>query len=248
MATSDAVQALERDLRGVFGGRLQSLSVYGARAHVAAHHDSRSAQGPHAHEAPPIQTMAVVGTLTPEDLRACAARLAAWHELGLATPFLLAAHEFGRSLDAFPLEFGAILADHAVVSGSDPFGTLTVDPADIRRACEVQARSHLLHLREGFLETHGRADALSLLIVRSAAALMALVMSLARLDGHAAADPAAAARHAERTLGVSSGAIEGIVALVGVHDMSSADAERLFPSYLDAIERLVKHVDSWSAR
>ena len=61
-----------------------------------------------------------------------------------------------ESLDAFPLEFGAILADHAVVSGASPFDGLTVDAADLRRACEVQARSHLLHLREGYIE---RADA-----------------------------------------------------------------------------------------
>ena len=67
-----------------------------------------------------------------------------------ATPLLLAAHEFGRSLDAFPFEFGAILADHVVVSGSDPFDGPPRRPADLRRACEVQARSHLLHLREGF--------------------------------------------------------------------------------------------------
>ena len=92
--------------------------------------------------------------------------MAAWHDAGLATPLLLAAHEFGRSLDAFPLEFGAILADHVVVAGSDPFDGLRVDAADLRRACEVQARSHLLHLREGYLETRGRGDALADLIVR----------------------------------------------------------------------------------
>ena len=66
------------------------------------------------------------------------------------TPLLLAANELERSLDAFPREFGAILADHLVVAGSNPFDGLRVDPADVRRACEVQTRSHLLHLREGF--------------------------------------------------------------------------------------------------
>src|SRR5947209_9568481 len=51
------------------------------------------------------------------------------------------------------------------------------------RACEVQARGHLLHLREGYLETRGRNDALAVLIVRSAPAFAALVSNLARLDG-----------------------------------------------------------------
>ena len=39
----EAVRALERDLRGIFGSRLQSLAIYGARA--AAH------EGHHAHDA-----------------------------------------------------------------------------------------------------------------------------------------------------------------------------------------------------
>ena len=123
--------------------------------------------------------------MTHDDLRTSAGRVAAWHDAGLATPLLLAAREFERSLDAFPLEFGAILADHVVVSGTNPFASLAVDAADVRRACEVQARSHLLHLREGFLETRGRGDALSDLIVQSAPAFAALVASIARLDGHA---------------------------------------------------------------
>ena len=122
-----------------------------------------------------MHTLAIVDTLSAGDLRACAGRMAAWHEAGLAAPLLVAAHEFARSLDAFPFEFGAILADHAVVSGASPFDGLSVDPADLRRACEVQARSHLLHLREGYLETRGRADALAVLIVRSAPACAALI-------------------------------------------------------------------------
>ena len=61
-------------------------------------------------------------------------KLGAWHDAGLATPLLIAADEFARSLDAFPFEFGAILWDHVVVAGSNPFDGLSVKPADLRRA------------------------------------------------------------------------------------------------------------------
>ena len=171
MVIADAVQTLERELRDVFGSRLQSLVVYGQRAQPR-HHDAS-----HGHETPPTHTLAIVDSMTPADLRACASRVDAWHGAGLATPLLIAGHEFEQSLDAFPLEFGAILADHTVVAGANPFASLAVDPADLRRACEVQARSHQLHLREGFLETRGRPDALAVLIVQSAAAFAALVVS-----------------------------------------------------------------------
>jgi hypothetical protein len=188
----------------------------------------------------------MVDSMTAEDLRACAARVEAWHDAGLATPLLIADHEFAQSLDAFPLEFGAILADHTIVSGVNPFASMAVDPADVRRACEVQARSHLLHLREGFLETRGRADALALLIAKSAAAFAALVTSIARLEGHANDDAVSAARHVERTLGTPNSAVSEIARLAGADDVSSADAVRLFGPYLDVVERIVAYVDGWT--
>jgi hypothetical protein len=203
----DALPILERDLRSIFGARLQSLSTYAGGAHA----------------------LVIVDTLTPEDLRACAKRAAAWHDAHLATPLVLAAHEFESALDAFPLEFGAILADHAVVSGKAPFDGLTVDPADLRRAVEVQARSHLLHLREGFIETRGNANALALLIVDSAAAFSALLQSVRRLDRRF--DPGPIAKE--------------IATVAAAHDLSASEAERLFPSYLDAVDRLVQYIDTW---
>jgi hypothetical protein len=172
MAIPDAVHALERDLRDIFGTRLHSLVIYRSASDAAA-------------AATP--TLALVDALTAADLRACAGRVEAWHEAGVATPLFVPGREFARALDAFPLEFGAILADHIVVSGPDPFAGLEVDATDLRRACEVQVRSHLLHLREGYVETRGRSDELAALIGGSAAPLGGLVRSVARLHGAPAA-------------------------------------------------------------
>src|SRR6185503_18591968 len=163
--------------------------------------------------------------MTPADLRACAGRVAMWHDAGLATPLILESPEFARSLDAFPFEFGAILADHVIVSGRDPFEGLLVDAADVRRACEVQARSHLLHLREGYIETQGRSDALADLIARSSAPLSALLKSVARLKGTVMGD--------------------GVLAEVAGLDgrLPSGDAaRRLFPDYLSAVEHLTNEI------
>ena len=241
----DRVSILERELREIFGSRLQSLVAYGLQ--TASPSGPRGQHGAHI-EPPRTQTLAIVETLTGGDLTACSARVERWHDAGLATPFLLAANEFDRSLDTFPLEFGAILADHLVVAGTNPFDGLRVDPADLRRACEVQARSHLLHLREGFLETRGRADALAVLIVQSAAPFAALLASLARLQGVATNDPAASGRHVERTLGLPGSAVTDVVTLAHVTEIPSAEATRIFPAYLDAVERLVKYIDAWTAK
>jgi len=175
-------------------------------------------------------SLAVVESITRDDLRAAATRIDAWHDAGLATPLLLAAREFAQSLDAFPLEFGAIIADHTVVSGTSPFAGLAVDPADLRRAVEVQARGHLLHLRQGLVETRGRSDALAVLIVDSAPALAGLLASVARLDGGAAP---------------KGGVLAEVAALAGVREIANADADRLFRPYLDAVEQLVGRIDTF---
>ncbi|PYR54863.1 MAG: hypothetical protein DMF91_25755, partial [Acidobacteria bacterium] len=143
--------------------------------------------------------------------------------------------------------FGAIVADHVVVSGKNPFEGLRVEAADVRRACELQARSHLLHLREGYLETRENADALAVLIVESAAPFAALLASIARLQGAAAGDTAASGRHVERLLDVPAGVVSDVVKLADVTEIPAADATRIFPAYLDAAERLVRFVDGWKA-
>jgi len=246
---AQTLEPLERELREIFGNRLLSLVAYGERTRTA-HREGRKAarardHGEHAGNQL-ISTLVVVDSVSRDDLRSCAQRVAGWHDRGLATPLVLASHEFERSLDAFPLEFGAIIADHTIVAGGDPFEHLSVDAADLRRAVEIQARSHLLHLREGYIETGGRGDAVAVLIVQSAPAFTALVLSLARLDGHATHDPAVAARHGETLIG-AEGVLAKIVDLAGVREISSSEAERLFPGYLDAVQRLVQYVDGWSS-
>ena len=228
MHIPDAVHALERDLRAIFGNRMRSLVAYAAIAG-----DDRTA------------TLAVVDGLSADDLRACVGRVAAWDDAGLGTPLFVAAHEFERSLDAFPFEFGAILADHAVISGADPFVGLHVERSHLRQACEVQARSHLLHLREGFLETRGRSDALAELLLRSAPPLAALLQSVVRLEDRTATTPDAAAAIVEQNVGVPPGSLAQITRLVGRKDFSSDAARQLFPAYLDAVQRLTAYVDRW---
>lgn len=214
MRNADAVSDLDHDLRTIFGQRFRSLVVHGAR-------DARDT---------PIASLALVDSLSAADLRACGAFVAGWQRRGLATPLLLAADEFARSLDAFPFEFGAILADHQVISGDDPFTGLSVEAMDLRRACEVQARSHLLHLREAYIETQVRPNDVAALIARSAPPLAALLRNV----GHLSPSPAVAAE------------LVRVCELDPGGTLSAAEAERLFPGYLRGVEQLVLELDRWS--
>ena len=215
MSISDAARPLARDLHDIFGDRLKALVAYESLE-------------------PELHTLVIVDDLSSADLAACAKKVEDWHERRLATPLLLATHEFERSLDAFPLEFGAIVSQHTLIAGTDPFSGSAVDPADVRRACEIQARSHLLHLREGFVETCGDAERIGKLIIESAAPFAALLRSIERLDR--------TAHH------LSEGIAGQVMRLADAREMDGSEAERLFPEYLAASERIVQYVDGWSAR
>lgn len=230
--TSTALAVGERlagDLHAVTGTRLRAVVLYGA--HV---------RGPAADA--PVHVLAVVRGLGIADLEALARLERGWRRAGLATPLLVDEAEFARSFDAFPIEFGAMLAHHVVLRGDDPFAGLRVDPADLRRACETQVRSHLLHLREGYLETGGDPSAIRDLVARSAAPLLALLTNIARLAGETDLAPAQLPAAAARSMGPAATVFAEVLALVA-EPVVAADPARLFPSYLEAVERLAAVVD-----
>ena len=231
-AAADLARLLERDLSEIFGNRLRSLSVYRP-----------------ATDAPDtaVHTMATVDSLGADDLRACADRIGRWGDAGLATPLIVPIAELSRSLDAFPLEFAAIRAEHILVSGADPFAAVHVDDGDFRRACEVQARSHLLHLREGFIETEGRGDRVADLVTDSAQPLAGLVKSVARLLGSTERTVEGAARDVEQAAALRAGSLTTVVT-ANRATLTADTARRRFAEYLDAIEQLTRFIDGWSRR
>lgn len=191
--------------------------------------------------------MALVTSLTLEDLTACGARTSHWRRAGCATPLLLTPQEFARSLDAFPIEYGEILATSEPVVGSLPFEGLTISRDDMRRACEVQVKSHLLHLREDYIEGGGRPGHVAALVSESAPAFAALLRHMARLDGASIATDSDLIEYGSRRIGLDTRLVGDLLSLTVADTMSTVDAGRVFPAYLAAVERLAEFVDRWRA-
>jgi hypothetical protein len=201
---STLVETVVADLRAIFALRLNAVVVYGRHAVEPA---------PRA----PLHALARVTELGLADLEACAGRARAWQKAGIAVPLIVARDEFARALDAFPLEFGAILSAYRVVYGPDPFEGLTVQPADLRRACEVEARGFLLHLREGFIESG--------------------------LDGMSEVSPS---EYVQAALGGAHGrSVAAVIGMID-SPVITVDAARSFGEYLAAAEALVSYVDRWT--
>lgn len=193
-----SIDALAAQLNDIFGARLKMVAAFGDHANSCA----------------------IVESLTVDDLARCAAHAATWTRNGLAVPLLIVERDLRRSLDAFPLELTEIMATRRVISGPDLFTDVVVPTQELRRACEVQARGHVLHLREGYIESAGDAKALAKLVSAAIPPFRALVKNVARLEG------------------ISPKAL--------VTQLDLDNFEKGFPQALRAAEQIVDYVDRWS--
>jgi hypothetical protein len=192
-----SIDALAGQLKEIFGERLRMVAAFGDHGGACV----------------------VVESLTIDDLDRCAAHTVKSKISGVETPLFFITSELRRALDVFPLEFSEIIATRRVVAGVDMFADIEVPKQDLRRACEVQARGHVVHLREGYLEAGGDTKAVAALVSAAIAPFRALVSNVARLEG------------------ISPKAL--------VTQLNLENFETGFLEALRAAERIVEYVDTW---
>jgi hypothetical protein len=222
------LEGVVTDLRRIFGARMEAVVAYGG----AEEHWSR--------------TLALVSSLTMDDLSALAAAAPAWHARDIATPLVMPRLEFAQSLDAFPVEYGDIIDSHVVLAGADPFDGVRIAPADLRRGIEARAASHLLHLRENFIELGARPMAVDALVRESAPGFHAILRRLAQLDGLPAESPAALAQWAAARIGLDARVVGDVLAL-STETAPAVDPLRMFPDYVSTMATLLHAIDQWRA-
>jgi hypothetical protein len=191
----------------------------------------------------PERGAAFASAITAADLDALSMLTDVWHRSGLATPLVLTSEEFRRSLDAFPLEYQAILDRHVVIAGTPPFAGSTVPREELRRACETQAKGHLVHLRQSWLDAAGHNDDLAHRVAASALPLRVLLSHVASLRGHAGVDTG---QFAADILPAHADVLRAVLALEHNDAGEKAMIPRL-PQYLAACEAIWAFVDEWRA-
>ena len=231
MATSHggSLAVALQDLQHIFGARLLAMVGYGQ--HGAEH----------------AASLALVQSITSDDLDRCASHASSWHRAGCATPLLLTQDEFAGSLDAFPIEYGEIIATHHVIFGANPFAGLTIRPEDLRRACEIQVKSHLVHLRENYIESRGNQSDVRALVAEGAPAFRVILRRLAHLDGSAAETDADLSRFASSRPGLDPRVVGDVLAIAKNPEGSGVDAMRVYGGYVAAVEKLWRFIDRWKA-
>ena len=216
-----AFARIAADLRRIFRGRFVAL--------VAGAHQTSAA---------------FAASVTADDLDAISALVDTWSHDGLHAPLVMTVDEFQRSLDTFPAEYRALLDHHVVIDGTPPFDDVAIDPADLRRACEAQARGHLIHLRQGWISAAGHHERLATLIAQSAAPLKVVLEHLAQLQGEHPADDQALTAFASRVVGMPADLVAAVFALEDQPQRAHTVVPRL-AEYLTAAERLWAYVDGW---
>jgi hypothetical protein len=220
-AARQAMARLAADLIRVFGDRFVALIATG-----------------------PARSAAFASAIHADDLEALSALSPRWNLDGLDTPLLITPHEFVRSLDAFPVEYQAMLDRHELIAGVSPFSGERPAEADLRRACEVQAKSFLIHLRQGWLQASDHGHEQAHLVAESAAPLRALIGNIARLHGRGYCTDPEIVEFAGTIPGVSAEFVSNVLMLDERPDL----AKQLMPrmnDYLAVAERLWAYVDGW---
>lgn len=226
-----AFDSLLSDIDRIFGTRVRSVVAYGF------------GDG----DRDDLRALTIVDALTADDLHRLAPLAREWKKRRLAVPLFLTHDELARTLDVFPLEYGDIIARHVRLRGGDPFAGLQVTADDRRRGCERAAKSHLIHLREGFIETEGDPARVARLIAASAPAFRSVLQHIVRLErGDAAGhdlDDHALGEEVEASVGVPAALVGDVLSAAASGGI--ADPSPLLARYVAASERVWRFVDGW---
>ena len=198
-----------------------------------------------------VQTLALVERLTFDDLARAVPLDGGWQRRGLAVPLLLSRTSSSARSTSSRSSTATSSRTTSSIVGDDPFAGVRVADADRRRGCEQQAKSHLIHLREGFLETQGDPrDRRAPHRVVGAGVSHAAPQPDARSNAARAASTAdaAGARGENRAHHRRPGAAHRRSPVGAGRGLSTiADPTALLARYIDASERIWRYVDGWRA-
>ena len=160
------------DYKGLLGDDLISIILYGS----ATGQDYRPGKSD-------INFMMVLSEEGIDRLEKVFKMIDKWRKRKVATPLFLTEIYAESSLDVFPIEYLSFQRNHILVYGEDILADLSFDSECLRLQCEREIKGKLLLLREAFLETAGKGNALKGLMSQSLQAFMAIFDALLYLKG-----------------------------------------------------------------
>ncbi len=240
MKTSEAVEnavlrKMVKSLKAALGERLRSIVLYGS----AARGDFQKATSD-------FNLLVVVDELNPNVLEALSPVVLRWCRGGQPFPRLFSPQLIAESTDVFPIEFLDIRRHRLVLHGEDPLAAVEIHRDHLRLQCERELREKMMRLREGYIETQGKAKAVKRLLTESYPTFVALFRGCLHLLGGeipAHNDEVVTAFCSRAELDPSP--IEEVGKLKR-GEKAEADAKVLFGSYYDELTKAVQRVDRFT--
>jgi predicted nucleotidyltransferase len=232
----EAFKHLVGDLKAAHGDNLASVVLYGS-----------AAAGDFVRMQSDYNILIALHRITPEDLRLSQAPVREWQRLGHPLPVYFTFGELRDAADVFPIEFHEMERARVVLYGRDPFETLRISDVNLRHQAEYELRSKLIQLRRLYIPASTSARRLQDLMADSLKSFAALFAAVQLLYGERPpVTKQERVRAAVRLFGLDARTFERIFALHagdGEGVLDEDEANELFASYMEQIERVIEAAD-----
>lgn len=165
-------QEFTQDYQKLYGEDLISIILYGS-----------AAKGEYVYKKSDINFLIILSEKGIENLRKSLDLVPKWKKRNVATPLFLTKSYIETSLDSFPIEFLDMKEHHQLIYGEDVLKDIDINLKYLRLQCEREVKSKLLHLRQAYLNTHGKRKHMETLISRSIITFASIFRALLKLKG-----------------------------------------------------------------
>jgi hypothetical protein len=233
----DEIQKLLRtyvkDVKGVFGEQLEGMLLYGS-----------AVRGEFLPGRSNLNILLLVSSYDSAVLKKYGALHRHWSKEQIVVPLFLTEEELHTSAAVFPLEFLEIQEQHRVLGGRDPFIGFHVKTDRLRETVVQGVTSHLLRLRQRYVEGSGSDDATTILLPLSITSIVPLLRGVQRLLGRPVLSHSDAVIKdvAEQLKLDLQGLLDALLLKRGQISPGPREVPRLFDRYLQAATLLTRAV------
>ena len=231
--TQKLLQTYVKEVTGTFGEQMEGLLLYGS-----------AVRGEFIPGRSNLNILLLVSSYDSAVLKQYSALHRRWSKEQIMVPLFLTEEELHMSAAVFPLEFLEIQEQHRVLGGRDPFIGFHVKTDRLRDAVVQGFASHLLRLRQRYVEGGGGAEATTILLLLSITSMLPLLRGVQRLLGRPplSHSDAAISDVAEQLKLDLQGLLDAWLLKRGQVSPGPHEVPRLFDRYLQAATQLTRAV------
>jgi len=228
------LQTYVKDVKGRFGEQLEGMLLYGS-----------AVRGEFLPGRSNLNILLLVSSYDSAVLKQYSALHRQWSKEQIVVPLFMTEEELHISAAVFPLEFLEIQEHHRVLGGCDPFIGFHVKTDRLREAVVQGLMSHLLRLRQRYVEGGGSDDATTILLPLSITSTLPLLRGVQRLLGRPVLSHSDAVIKdvAEQLKLDLQGLLDAVLLKRGQISPGPHEVPRLFDRYLQAATRLTRAVE-----